>query len=140
MQSDSYISSDVFDIMNPRFNEPIFQVPQHFVKSRFHCAGNMIYKLRFKLMACRFRVGRNDLGRKPRSTVKIGPLWATLPELSFLLAAGSDYCGYPVNNSRIRLLVYRLACKQRLIYWYKTTQYLTVGPFFTSCKNNEWTH
>ena len=26
-------------------------------------------------MACRFRVGRNDVERKPRSTVKISPLW-----------------------------------------------------------------
>ena len=32
---------EVFDITNPRYNEQIYPVPWHFVKSRFHCISSM---------------------------------------------------------------------------------------------------
>ena len=36
---------EVFDIMNPRYNEPISPVPWRFIKSRFHCSWCRLFYL-----------------------------------------------------------------------------------------------
>jgi len=35
--SNSECMKNNLDVTNPRYNKPIFPVPWHFVKSRFHC-------------------------------------------------------------------------------------------------------
>ena len=46
-----HIYIDVFDIMNPQYNEQISPVPWHFVKSRFHCTCVLQVELLRKNMA-----------------------------------------------------------------------------------------
>ena len=48
-----YTGNEVFDITNPRYNEPIGPVPWHFVKSRFQCSST-IRKLVLKFCSILF--------------------------------------------------------------------------------------